>query len=282
MKALTVFTPTFNRKDTLNRLYESLILQNDREYFEWLVIDDGSEDGTESEIKKFIEEDKIDIRYLRKENGGKPSAYNLALETAESPLFFCVDSDDWLLPNAVAFIRANEKRLLNNKLLSGIAGRSADKYGNPLEKEYKKEFVSDTMRIRDVYKGKDKPEIMKTEMLKKFRFPIIEGEKFITEAIVFDALTKEFPILYTNALLMGKEYLKNGMTDRAVSLRLKNVKGTLMYYKQRVNLTETYFGKLKAKINYVRFQLHAGEKITKYRYLIPIAKQLYKRDLTEE
>ena len=45
----TVFTPTYNRKETLTRLYNSLICQNDPELV-WLVIDDGSSDDTEKQV----------------------------------------------------------------------------------------------------------------------------------------------------------------------------------------------------------------------------------------
>ena len=56
----TVFTPTYNRKETLTRLYNSLICQNDSELV-WLVIDDGSSDDTEKLINKFKKEKKIII-----------------------------------------------------------------------------------------------------------------------------------------------------------------------------------------------------------------------------
>ena len=41
----TVFTPTYNRAHTLHRVYESLNAQTFRD-FEWLIVDDGSNDGT--------------------------------------------------------------------------------------------------------------------------------------------------------------------------------------------------------------------------------------------
>ena len=50
MKTLTVFTPTYNRKHTLPRTYESLCRQTCSD-FEWLVIDDGSSDGTREWIE---------------------------------------------------------------------------------------------------------------------------------------------------------------------------------------------------------------------------------------
>ena len=42
---VTILTPTYNRKELLSKLYESLQLQKDKD-FEWLIIDDGSTDGT--------------------------------------------------------------------------------------------------------------------------------------------------------------------------------------------------------------------------------------------
>lgn len=43
---LTIFTPTYNRINELERLYSSLISQTDFR-FEWLIVDDGSTDDTE-------------------------------------------------------------------------------------------------------------------------------------------------------------------------------------------------------------------------------------------
>ena len=42
---LTIFTPTFNRAYRLPALYESLKKQTVKD-FEWLVVDDGSQDET--------------------------------------------------------------------------------------------------------------------------------------------------------------------------------------------------------------------------------------------
>ena len=81
----TVFTPTFNRKELLRKLYSSLQNQTYGD-FEWLIVDDGSTDGTEDRVKEFINEKKLDIRYFHKENGGKQRAYNFGVEKAEGEL----------------------------------------------------------------------------------------------------------------------------------------------------------------------------------------------------
>ena len=44
-KQITVFTPTYNRAYILERVYNSLIIQTNKE-FEWIIVDDGSTDNT--------------------------------------------------------------------------------------------------------------------------------------------------------------------------------------------------------------------------------------------
>lgn len=51
----TVFTPTFNRAASIHRVYESLQSQTFRD-FEWLIVDDGSEDDTADLVRRWIKE----------------------------------------------------------------------------------------------------------------------------------------------------------------------------------------------------------------------------------
>lgn len=83
---LTIFTPTYNRDNKLSRVYDSLKCQN-CDYFEWLIVDDGSKDHTEELVNSFIEEKKISIKYIKQNNSGKHIAYNTALCYAEGDYF---------------------------------------------------------------------------------------------------------------------------------------------------------------------------------------------------
>ena len=49
---MSVLTPTYNRAHTLGRCYDCLKAQTYR-HFEWIVVDDGSTDGTESLMMEF-------------------------------------------------------------------------------------------------------------------------------------------------------------------------------------------------------------------------------------
>ena len=84
MAFLTVFTPTYNRAHTLPRTYQSLCRQECKD-FVWLVVDDGSTDGTADLVRSWQQEaNGFEIRYLYKENGGMHTAHNAAYEVIDT------------------------------------------------------------------------------------------------------------------------------------------------------------------------------------------------------
>ena len=121
MKEITIFTPTYNRANLLTRLYQSLKMQTCRE-FQWLIVDDGSTDDTKNIVEKFIQEDKIVIKYYYQKNSGKHVAHNLGVKMCNTELFCCVDSDDYLTNDAVQTVLECWGKIAIDKkpLLSGI------------------------------------------------------------------------------------------------------------------------------------------------------------------
>jgi len=67
---LTILTPTFDRRHTLPRLYDSLCAQA-RHDFEWLVVDDGSTDDTAQWVRACRPRTGFQVRVLRQDNSGK-------------------------------------------------------------------------------------------------------------------------------------------------------------------------------------------------------------------
>ena len=96
----TVFTPTYNRVNTLPRCYTSLLSQDFKD-FEWLIVDDGSTDNTKELIESFISENKINIRYVYQVNSGKHVATNKGVDLAQGKYFFILDSDDALTSSSL-------------------------------------------------------------------------------------------------------------------------------------------------------------------------------------
>ena len=65
----TVFTPTYNRVNVINRVYSSLLNQTFHD-FEWLIIDDGSTDKTAELVQSWKNDPNtwFPIRYYWQEN----------------------------------------------------------------------------------------------------------------------------------------------------------------------------------------------------------------------
>ncbi len=101
----TVFTPTFNRADRLPRVYDSLRAQTYRD-FEWLIVDDGSTDGTVELVEGWIADGDLPIRFVRQDHGGFPVAFNRGAREAKGRFFLELDSDDACEPQALERFKA--------------------------------------------------------------------------------------------------------------------------------------------------------------------------------
>ena len=62
---ISILTPTYNRAKLLDKLYTSIIVNqnNNRFEVEWLIMDDGSTDKTKIVIENFIKQKIIDIKF---------------------------------------------------------------------------------------------------------------------------------------------------------------------------------------------------------------------------
>lgn len=94
---VSVLIPTYNAGDYLRPAVISIINQTYRS-LEIIVIDDGSTDNSINSIED-IQDHRLQI--LRKENGGKPSALNLALGMIKGQFWMIQDADDLSYPERV-------------------------------------------------------------------------------------------------------------------------------------------------------------------------------------
>lgn len=247
---ITVFTPSYNRSDTLPRLYQSLIRQTNQDFC-WQIVDDGSSDETEALVQTWIEERKISIRYFKQSNKGKPMAHNKGVELTQTELFVCVDSDDYLSNNAIEEIiqcwknaRKSDVGILafkvsESKPVTTIKNGESGKR-TTLKNAYDHlGLVGDTMLV------------FRTEIIKKHRFPWFEGEKFVPEGYIYDQIDQEGPLILLKKPLYICEYLEGGYTSNMANLLKNNPQGYFAFLRQRLQIDKTPREKFLDSIRYV-------------------------------
>ena len=263
---LTIFTPTYNRANLIDKLYKSLTQQTNKN-FVWLIVDDGSTDNTQKVIKKYSQENKININYVVKENGGKHSAMDLAHSICETEYIACVDSDDYLLENAVENIYSCINKI-NKDDCVGILGKKfstslkALGEGWPTDGEYIKFYE---LGQKYGYKA-DTFLIFKTDIVKQFRFPKIEGEKFVTEKVLYNQFMFDHTLFVTSTVDYVADYQSDGYTSGALRLLFNNKKSCLYAFKSDAY----YFTKYGASIKDVVFawaRFYAWRRLNKFKNL---------------
>lgn len=93
---ISVIVPVYNIKEYLERCVNSILAQTWKN-LEILLVDDGSDDGTEKLVDELGEKEGR-IRVFHKENGGSSSARNLGIREAKGTYLGFVDSDDYIEP----------------------------------------------------------------------------------------------------------------------------------------------------------------------------------------
>lgn len=231
MKTLTIFTPTYNRKHTIVRTYESLCRQSNDD-FDWLIIDDGSSDGTREWVESLgekvenigtrfdwmgrelegkdanhfvVKTEKLPIEYVYKPNGGLYTGYNAAYATIQTELCVCIDSDDYMPDDAVEKIlkcwheRGGEK-------YAGILGLDMNIATNQLIGGRFSENLNEVFFYNLNHSGDTKP-VLRTALMRAVAPQVgFQGEKNFNPVYMMMQVCDNYPILLLNENLCNVEY----------------------------------------------------------------------------
>lgn len=215
MVPITVFTPAYNRADLLPRCYNSMKSQTSKEFI-WMIIDDGSTDGTKELVDGWLNENNdFVIQYFYKENGGLHTAYNEAISHIETDLCVCIDSDDYMPNDAI------------EKILDFWHNNGSDKYAGIVGLDY---YVDGTVigdklpeqkevNLIDLLIGRypivngDRTNVVRTELYKRFApMKVFDGEKNFNPHYMHLQISQEYNFLVFNENLRFVEYQAGGMT----------------------------------------------------------------------
>ena len=241
MVTLTVFTPVYNRAHTLPRTYESLCIQECKDFM-WLIIDDGSTDGVESLIREWQKKDNgFEIQYIYKENGGMHTAHNVAYEHIVTELNTCIDSDDCMAEGAVQSI-VEEWKKVKDKGYAGLIGLDADLKGELIGKGFPKDLKETTLMGYYAAGGiGDKKLVYRTDVIKKYpSYPVFEGEKYVSLAYIYRLIDQDYKLAVLDKVLCNVEYQNDGSSATMWKEYVKNPKGFAFWRKVCMKYPESY------------------------------------------
>ena len=297
MKLLTIFTSTYNRKHTICRTFQSLLRQTCKD-FNWLIIDDGSSDGTKEWVESlglgawvnspvydwmgrktsdysnnvhFVVDIPTDdghslhIDYIRKPNGGLYTGYNVAYDFIQTELCVCIDSDDFAPDDAVEKISKLWKEKGSDKYC-GIIGLDFYLDNSPIGGYFPKgmtECYRSDLFTKNIHHG-DCKEIMRTTLMRKVAPQIgFEGEKNFNPAYMLYQVWDKYPLLTINENLCFVDY-QLGLDSMSQAIFKQYVDSPRSFAKLRIlhfNLQRyPYLFKFKEAAHYISSCIFSKDK----------------------
>lgn len=240
---VTVLTPTYNRNQTLEKLYKSLC--SEREFvFEWLILDDGSTDDTERSINRWINEGLININYHKFLNGGKHRAINQGLEYIKGDIVVICDSDDYIRPGGLQQVIDQWQVHWNNEKVGLLVMERGYTNTQPIA-EINDSKITD--RYSYVVTGHfgEYTDAFRTTALQNFRFPEFEGEKFISESALYYPFGKKYATYVCAGIVIVGDYRSDGLTSNIRKIQIANPQGVRFEARQSFGNDTPFLFRLK-------------------------------------
>lgn len=258
-RRVSVVTPTFQRAGTLPRLRQSL-LEQDPADFEWVVVDDGSTDGTDSLVHGWASDSPFPINYVWQANRGKHSAVNRGFALANCELCAVMDSDDWYVGGAIASMLEHWDSIPaeRREAFANVEGLCAEPGGAVIGDRFPEAiFDSDTFSVGAVHGVTgDKIGMYRRSVLLAHPFPEDLGWH-VSPALVWNRIAARYSTRFVDQIWAHKEYLSEGLSSRETELRLRFAAGELLYWQEFAAMPRPMpaRAKLRAHANYIRYSL---------------------------
>jgi len=261
----TLFTPTYNRRHTLRRPYESLLAQTSRD-FEWVVVDDGSTDGTEDLVRGWAAEGRLPMRYFRQEHRGAHCAMNLGVREAQGMFFSKLDSDDACRPETLARFATLWAEMPPDlrEGFAGITGLCENQRGERIGDAFPHSPLDASppeLSYRYKVRG-DKFGFLRTSALREHPQPEDVGGNFIPEGVLWHKIAQRYRTRYVNEVFLTV-WLDQPSLTRGPSRAAVNAAGHRLLFMSMLNadlpwLRYAPWRFLCGAANYCRFSCHCG------------------------
>lgn len=265
----TVFTPTFDRADRIGRVRDSLEAQTFRD-FEWLIVDDGSTDGTRELVERWKRDARFQIRYLYQANAGKHVAFNRAVREARGALFLPLDSDDACVPEALERLLYWWEQIPEGERggFSAVTALCRDQAGRLVGTRFPESPFDGTsieLRWRHRVRG-EKWGFQLTDVLRRHPFPEPEGARYVSESYVWRAIDSSgYKTRFVNEVLRIYWTDEAGKADVS-TLSRSVLQGRMVVHAQTLDDLARWFpvhpaAFVSAAVNLSRYGLQRGMRL---------------------
>lgn len=260
----TVFTPVYNKKNTINRVWTSLLNQTFKD-FEWIIIDDGSSDGVGPLLESYKNLADFPVTIITQKNSGKHIAWNRAIAIAKGELFIPADSDDEFKPESLdhfnkywSQIEKNERQSYSGvNVLCTTQKKDGKVHGDiyPFQP-----MVSNNLELAFKYQiTGEKWGCIRTDLLKQRPFPEVIGN-FYPESYLWFYLARHYKVLCVNDILRIYYLEEEGNLSHHLIKSKKNLVPMLHYTLWNLDTNLDYISKYHGWVevfkNYIKIWSH--------------------------
>ena len=235
---VSIIIPVYNVKQYLAEALDSVINQT-YDNLEIIVVDDGSDDGSEIICEEYAQKDNR-IKLIHRENGGLSAARNTGLDNMTGEYVAFLDSDDVFLPEA---IKKSLNALLSNNVdcvdfqhiiyrtISNKNLKNKKKYSLVPEGIYTRlealELVANYKVSATAWN-----KLYKREIWDNIRYP--EGHVYEDVYMLFKIIDKVKNIYFMNDILLLYRIRSNSITNKHSIRNIKDLLDSLSIFENFV------------------------------------------------
>lgn len=213
MPKISVIVPVYNASKWLPQCVCSIVRQSETDW-QLILIDDGSTDGSNKMCDDYADSDARIIA-LHKENGGPSSARNMGIRRADGDFIVCIDADDEIHVDLLAFLLKLNKKSGADVCAASAVRKLEHKFESLDESDYKvydarnvierilyqrKNFLNSIWNIlyrRELFNGLELTEGLWYEDL-DFFYRILHRAKSVCHSNQITYLYRDTPTSYMN------------------------------------------------------------------------------------
>ena len=185
--AITIITPVYNRRKTIERAINSVENQTFRD-IEYIIIDDGSSEPIDDIVETYMKKTTLPVMFIKKQNGGVHTARNIGYKYARGTLIVNLDSDDEMLSDGCEVVWKEwesiplDKRADCWQIKSRCKNQNGAVIGTPFPDNINEMPLEEAWIYFSRSKG-DQSGWRVTKIMKENPFPEPDGVTFVAENI---------------------------------------------------------------------------------------------------